>query len=109
MLRAKLWLYRQLKHHTETMVDLDELKEEVTALGEKVKALKDAGEKDAIGPAVEALLAAKQLYADNNNGIGVDGNPYEPPLTKAQKKAKAKAEKAAAGPAKPVRVSLPTY
>ena len=79
-------------------VDLDKLKEEITALGEKIRELKSASEVDktAIGAAVNDLLAAKKKYAENNNGIGADGKPYEAPLTKAEKKAKAKAEKAAA-------------
>ena len=77
------------------MVDLEKLKAEVDSLAEQVKTLKAAGEKDKIGEAVQALLAAKKTYADNNNGIGVDGKPYEEPLTKAQQKAKAKAEKVA--------------
>ena len=78
-------------------VNLDALKQQVEALAEKVKELKEANpvDKDAIGATVKELLAAKQQYADNNNGIGVDGKPFEPPLTKAEKKAKAKAEKAA--------------
>mmetsp|Transcript_26176 Transcript_26176/g.36674 ORF Transcript_26176/g.36674 Transcript_26176/m.36674 type:complete len:883 (+) Transcript_26176:45-2693(+) len=80
-------------------VDLEKLKAEVEALGEKVQSLKSAGDKDAIPGAVKELLEAKKKYADNNNGIGVDGKPYEEPLTKAQKKAKAKAEKAAAAAA----------
>ena len=94
------------------MVDLNQLKTDIEALGEKVKELKTSGggdQKDAIGAAVAEMLAKKKEYADNNNGIGVDGNPYEEPLSKAQKKAKAKAEKqdatpadAAANPAKQV-------
>jgi hypothetical protein len=86
------------------MSDLEKLKEEVTACGEKVKTLKTEGaDKVAIGAAVAALLASKKAYAAANNGIGVDGEPFEEPLTKAQKKAKAKAEKGGvAGPAKPV-------
>ena len=44
---------------------------------------------------MKELLAAKQVYADANGGIGVDGKPYEPPMTKAEKKVKVKAEKAA--------------
>jgi hypothetical protein len=90
-------------------VDLDKLKAEIDAIGEKIKSLKSAtGEvdKDGIAAAVASLVAAKKTYADNNNGIGVDGKPFEEPLTKAQKKAKAKAEAGAApGPAKPVRPS----
>ena len=79
-------------------VNLDALKQEVEALADKVKELKAASpvDKDAIGATVQNLLAAKQKYADNNNGIGVDGKPYEPPMSKAEKKAKAKAEKAEA-------------
>ena len=85
------------------MVELDKLKEEITALGDKIKALKSASavDNDAVAALVKELLAAKKLYADNNNGIGVDGKPYQEPLTKAQKKAKAKAEKES-GPAKQV-------
>jgi hypothetical protein len=88
-------------------VNLDALKQEVEALADKVKELKAASplDKDAIGATVQNLLAAKQTYADNNNGIGVDGKPFEAPLTKVAKKAKAKAEKAdAAEPA--TQVSL---
>jgi hypothetical protein len=86
-------------------VNLEALKQEVELLGDKVNELKTASpvDKDAIGASVAQLLAAKQKYADNNNGIGVDGEPYEAPMSKAEKKAKAKAEKkaaAAAGPAK---------
>lgn len=83
-------------------VNLEDLKAEVEALANKIKEMKQGSgpvDKDAIGTAVKDMLAAKQKYADNNNGIGVDGKPYEPPMTKAEKKAKAKAEK---GPAKAV-------
>ena len=89
-------------------VDLEKLKAEITALGENIKQLKSSsGDKEAVDAAVKALLAAKKTYADNNNGIGVDGKPYEEPLSKAEKKAKAKAEKAAnkEGEAKPVRLN----
>ncbi|KAL7579662.1 hypothetical protein ACA910_021812 [Epithemia clementina (nom. ined.)] len=89
------------------MVDLTKLKDDITALGEKVKTLKTtsgtADNKEAIDAAVKELVEAKRLYADHNNGIGVDGKPYQEQLSKAQKKAKAKAEKgdvAAAGPEK---------
>lgn len=79
------------------MAELEQLKQEIEALGEKIKELKSSGaEKDSIGSAVSQLLEKKKAYADANNGIGVDGKPYEPPLTSAQKKAKAKAEKVAA-------------
>ena len=82
------------------MADLQQLKEDIEALGEKVKELKSSGaDKESIGSAVAQLLEKKKAYADGNNGIGVDGKPYEEPLTNAQKKAKAKAEKAAAAAA----------
>lgn len=77
-------------------VDLEKLKAEIAVLGEKIKELKSSeGDKDAIDVAVKELLAAKKLYADNNDGIGVDGKPYTEHLSKAQKKAKEKAEKSA--------------
>jgi len=90
---------------TMSSVNLEELKKEVEALANKVKDLKagSAADKDAVGAAVQEMLAAKQKYADNNDGIGVDGKPYEPTMTKAEKKAKSKAEK---GPAKAVSVVL---
>jgi hypothetical protein len=49
-------------------------------------------DKNAVAVAVASLLDAKKVYAEKNNGIGFDGQPYEEPLTKAQKKAKAKAD-----------------
>lgn len=87
-------------------VDLDKLKAAIEAIGEKIKALKaTTGEVDkvAIAAAVNDLVMAKKAFGDNNNGIGVDGKPIEEILTKAQKKAKAKAGEGTAGPAKPVR------
>jgi len=79
-------------------VDLEALKAEVEKLGEEIRNLKAASEvdKNAVGAAVKALTEAKKKYADNNNGVGVDGKPYEVPMSKAEKKAKEKAEKAAA-------------
>lgn len=84
-------------------MDLLALKEEINGIGEKIKTLKSSSppNKEAIDAAVKDLLAKKTLFAENNNGIGVDGQPFEAPMTKAQKKAKAKAEKEG-GPAKPV-------
>lgn len=81
------------------MADLDSLREAITALGEKIKALKSASpvDNDAVQVAVKELIVAKTTFADHNNGIGVDGKPYEEPLSKAEKKARAKA-----GPGKPV-------
>jgi hypothetical protein len=66
------------------MVNLEELKEEINALGNTIKALKSSPSdenKDAIQTAVASLLAAKKLYAENNDGIGVDGLPYADPST----------------------------
>ena len=75
---------------TAIMVNLDELKGEILTIGETIKALKSTTpiDKDAIGAAVTSLLAAKQLYADHNNGIGVDGQPFvkDPPSKKDKKK-----------------------
>jgi hypothetical protein len=90
------------------MVELEQLKQQIDAEGEKIKTLKTAVgvvDKDAIGAAVKNLLDLKKQYADNNNGIGVDGKPFEAPMSKAEKKAKEKADKAA-GPAKQVRLLL---
>jgi hypothetical protein len=89
------------------MVELEQLKEQIDAAGENIKTLKSAGgevDKVAIGAAVKDLLDLKKQYADNNNGIGVDGKPFEAPMSKAEKKAKEKADKAGAGPAKQVRL-----
>ena len=70
------------------MVNLDELKEEILTIGETIKTLKSTtpSDKDAIGAAVAALLAAKQLYADHNDGIGVDGQPFVKDSNKKDKK-----------------------
>jgi len=83
------------------MVDLESLRTQISSLGEKVKSLKTASppDKDAIANALKELLASKKLFAENNNGIGVDGKKFEAPLSKAEKKARAKAEKAAAAAA----------
>jgi len=79
------------------MSELDTLKTAVETAAEKVATLKKVTpvDKDAIGSAVKELLDAKKAYADKNGGIGVDGKKYEPPMTKAEKKAKEKAAKAA--------------
>ena len=77
--------------------DLSKLKAEIDALAGRIEELKaSGGDKDAIGSAVASLLAAKQNYADQNNGIGVDGQPYRPPMSKKEKKAQEKAAAAAA-------------
>jgi hypothetical protein len=105
--KNSLFALHIISNNTITMADLEKLNDEVTACAEKVKTLKtEGGDKVAIGAAVAALLASKKAYAAANNGIGVDGKPFEEPLTKAQKKAKAKAEKGeTAGPEKPVSIS----
>ena len=78
-------------------VNLETLAAEINTLAESVKTLKTAGATgDEVKAAVDGLLAAKQQYADNNGGLGTDGLTYVPPMTNAQKKAKAKADKAAA-------------
>jgi len=76
---------------------LDKLKTTVTTLSEKIVTLKKAEpvDGDAVTATVKELLDAKKLFADANGGIGVDGNPYVPPMTKAEKKAKQRADKAA--------------
>ncbi len=83
------------------MASLDELKALVESLGEKVKTLKAGGgdNKEAIGVAVKELLEAKKKYADENNGIGVDGKPYEAPMSKSEKKKLAKQQKQTEQPA----------
>jgi 1,6-anhydro-N-acetylmuramate kinase len=92
------------------MVNLDELKAEILAIGETIKTLKSTTpvDKDAVTAAVASLLAAKQLYADNNNGIGVDGQPFvkDPPSKKDKKKnstSTAGTEPTMSGDAKQVR------
>mmetsp|Transcript_34079 Transcript_34079/g.71713 ORF Transcript_34079/g.71713 Transcript_34079/m.71713 type:complete len:893 (+) Transcript_34079:32-2710(+) len=82
-------------------VDLEELKARISTLGESIKLLKSSAEqdKDAIATAVNALLDAKRTYAQNNGGVGVDGKPWEEPMTKSQKKKAEKAKKAAAAAA----------
>lgn len=80
-------------------VDLDDLRTRINQLGESIKQLKSSAEpdKDAITAAVNALLDAKRTFANNNGGIGVDGNKWEEPMSKKDKKKAEKAVKAAAG------------
>jgi hypothetical protein len=79
------------------MANLEEMLETVNTLAQTVTDLKKAVpvDKDAIGKTVKELLDAKRSYAENNNGIGVDGKPWEEPMSKSEKKKKEKAEKAA--------------
>lgn len=78
------------------LVDLGDLQARISALGESIKQLKSSSEpdKDAISTAVTALLDAKRTYAKNNGGVGVDGKPWEEPMTKSQKKKAEKEKKA---------------
>ena len=80
-------------------VDLDDLRTRINQLGESIKQLKSSAEpdKDAITAAVNALLDAKRTFANNNGGIGVDGNKWGEPMSKKDKKKAEKAVKAAAG------------
>lgn len=81
-------------------IDLEALKVNIHNLGENVKELKAANaDKKELDDAVQALLTAKKEYAQNNNGIGVDGKPFQEPLSKAEKKAQAKAAKQQQQPA----------
>lgn len=75
-------------------VNLDELRGQVDSLAQKINDLKKANpvDKDAIATSVKELLDTKRTFAQNNNGIGVDGKPWEEPMTKSQKKAKAKGQ-----------------
>lgn len=80
------------------MVDLNQLKGEISTIGNKIKELKNMAVKeltvtDEIGKNVQDLLAKKQLYADLNNGIGVDGKPFKANMTKAERKKQAQAGK----------------
>jgi hypothetical protein len=59
------------------MADLDSLKAEIEAVGNQIKQAKgNKLEKSVIDPLVKTLLSLKQQYADQNNGIGVDGKPF---------------------------------
>jgi hypothetical protein len=80
------------------MANLEELKAKVDTLAAKIVELKKANpvDKDAVGTAVKDLLDAKRTYAQNNNGIGVDGKEWQEPMSKAEKKKLEKAKKAAA-------------
>lgn len=81
-------------------INLSELATRISNLGESIKILKSSSSEqpdpDAITAAVTALLDAKRLYAQNNGGVGVDGKPWEEPLTKSQKKKLEKEKKAMA-------------
>ena len=85
------------------MADHESLRTKINSLGEEIKTVKSspdaADSKEKLTKLVADLLESKKQFADLNNGIGVDGKPYEAPMSKAEKKKKAKAEKAAAAAA----------
>jgi glutathione S-transferase len=84
-----------MTNSADTVVNLDELRVQIQTIADKITSLKKdpSSNKDEIASSVKALLDAKRLFAQNNNGIGVDGNPFVEPMSKAEKKAKEKAEK----------------
>ena len=85
---------------TAAALDLPALQAKVEALSDQIRDLKASGSDAArIPPLVKEMLAAKKAYADGNGGIGVDGKPYEEPLSKSEKKKREKAAKAAAAAA----------
>jgi hypothetical protein len=88
--------------------DLEAIKVDIDSLGAKIKELKTSGgAKEELTAAVTELLAKKQLYADSNNGIGVDGKPFQANMSKSEKKKQAKAEKdAGAGQVSRVESSI---
>ena len=61
------------------MVDLKQLKDDIAALGNRIRELK-AGpppvDAAAVSAAVQELMDRKKLYAEHNHGIGVDGKPF---------------------------------
>ena len=83
-------------------MSLDTLKAEIDTVGNQIRELKSSG--GDVGSLVARLNELKKEYADNNGGIGVDGKPYQAPLSKAEKK-KLEKEKKAAVPNKEVKVS----
>jgi hypothetical protein len=89
------------------VLTLDDWRTKVEACAEQVKTLKttDGVEKEAVGAAVTALLDAKRSFAKLNKGIGIDGKPFEEPMSKADKK-KQKKQGTPAGPAKEVRTPI---
>lgn len=82
--------------------DLKAISDEITAIADKIRSLKAESEvaPNAIGECVAKLNEKKALYAKINSGIGVDGKPFEAPMSKVEKRKKAKEAAEAAGPAK---------
>ena len=73
---------------TPTPIDLPTLASQISTLASQIQSLKSSSEPDgdAVAAAVAALLDAKRTYARGNGGIGVDGNKWEEPLSKKEKK-----------------------
>jgi len=72
------------------MADLKALKAEVDTHAASIVSLKSASAAPAdIKAAVSLLLSAKKAYAESNNGIGVDGKPFDD----GKKKKKEKSDK----------------
>jgi WHEP-TRS domain len=89
------------------MVDLAALEQEIAEIGNQIRSLKaSSGSPDEVSAAVALLVEKKKLYADHNNGIGVDGKPFGSGsgggANDAGKK-KSKTPKEDKGPAKQVR------
>lgn len=79
------------------MSGLESIITEIESLGDQIRDLKASG--GDVGALVAKLTALKKDYADQNGGIGVDGKPYQAPLSKAEKKKLEKEKKAAAAAA----------
>ena len=77
------------------MSSLESIKTEIDNVGNQIRELKSSGGGD-VGALVAKLTTLKKDYADQNGGIGVDGKPYQAPLSKAEKKKLEKEKKAAA-------------
>jgi glutamyl-tRNA synthetase len=75
------------------IVDLESLKTEIESLGSQIKDKKSSGaSKDEITALVQTLLEKKQEYAVSNNGVGVDGMPFDAKDGGGGKKKKGKSE-----------------
>ena len=74
-------------------MSLETLKAEIDNVGNQIRVLK--GSCGDVAALVARLNELKKEYADNNGGIGVDGKPYQAPLSKAEKKKLEKEKKAA--------------
>lgn len=90
---------------------LEALKSQIEEIGNQIRDIKDGGNNNGdasqiIPSLVANLNTLKQEYANQNGGLGVDGKPYQPPLSKAEKKKLEKEKKAAAAAASTVRLGL---